>query len=612
MPTQQPFDIASLHTAYRDGLNPVDVVEEVFRRLAEIDDPGIFLHVIDKETILQAARTLGPFDPVTKPLWGLPFAIKDNIDATGMPTTAACPDFAYTPKKDAFVVSLLRQAGALLIGKTNLDQFATGLVGIRTPYPAPRNVINPVIVPGGSSSGSAIAVAAGIVSFSLGTDTAGSGRVPAALNGIVGLKPTLGLISNSGVVPACRTLDTVSIFATTVADAHRVHQCAAVYDPEDSFARAGGVAELSSGSAHFRVGVPSLETREFFGDETQSSSFQDSLDGLRAMGAEIVDLDFAPFYEVAALLYDGSWVAERYSVVEDLLRDRPDSLHPVFKRVVKQAETHSSADVFRGIYRLQDLKRKTAAKMAGLDMLCVPSIPTFYTLDDLEADPIGPNSRLGTYTNFVNLLDLCGIAVPVTPREDGLPGSVTLLAAAGRDAQIAAVAAELHQKCSPPVGGTYWTLPAQTLPSGLAASDEMEIAAAGAHMSGLPLNYQLTDLGGRFLRSAKTSTDYKLFRLPGGPPDRPGLVSGASGASIDLEIWALPVSRVGEFLNAIPAPLGIGTITLDTDETVKGFICEASGVTEAEDITSFGGWRGYLNSLSTNPTHTKELDYEKT
>ncbi|MEE4378864.1 MAG: allophanate hydrolase, partial [Candidatus Competibacteraceae bacterium] len=347
---KQPFDIFSLHDAYRQGLNPQEVITECYRRVEAVGDPGIFLHRVDQQTALAEAAALGEFDPREKPLWGVPFVIKDNIDAAGITTTAACPAYAYVSERDAFVVESLRRAGAILIGKTNLDQFATGLVGVRSPYPPPKNALDPEIIPGGSSSGSAVAVAHGIVSFALGTDTAGSGRVPAALNGIVGLKPTLGALSNSGVVPACRTLDTVSVFALTAEDAYAVFRCAAGFDPNDPYARPVAVTPLGPTSPAFRVGVPDTATRVFFGDEIQANAFDTALEQIKALGGEIVELDFSPFFEVAAMLYEGVWVAERYVVVEELLHNHPDALHPVTRQVIEQAERFSAADAFRGFY----------------------------------------------------------------------------------------------------------------------------------------------------------------------------------------------------------------------------------------------------------------------
>lgn len=598
----QPFDISSLHAAYADGLDPGNVIDEVYRRIKVADDPGIFLHLIDRDKVLAEVSGLGPFNLTEKPLWGIPFAIKDNIDSSGAPTTAACPEFAYTAGRDAFVVNILRSAGAILIGKTNLDQFATGLVGVRTPYPVPKNALDPEIIPGGSSSGSAIAVARGIVSFALGTDTAGSGRVPAALNGIVGLKPTLGAVSNSGVVPACRTLDTVSIFALTVENAYDVFRVAAEFDPGDPYARQiAPPPPLAPLTPVFRIGVPDATTREFFGDDVQANSFSAALVEIAALGGGIVEIDFTPFFQVAEMLYEGAWIAERIMAAEKLLRDAPDSLHPVTRQIIEGAESLTATDAFRGFYRLQELKRGAMSLVDSVDLLCVPSIPTFYTVSELEADPIGPNSRLGTYTNFVNLMDLCGIAVPVAPRSDGRPGSVTLLAQSGRDGQIAALANALQRQCEGPLGATSWSLPAAVANRPVAGLDEIAIAVVGAHMSGLPLNKELTSRGARFLFAAKTTPSYRFYSLAGGPPFRPGLIRDDTGAAISLEVWALPTQNFGAFIEGVPAPLGIGTLELNDGTQVKGFICECHGVKDAREITSYGGWRAYLESLTQNP-----------
>jgi allophanate hydrolase len=600
----QAFDIQSLHAAYARGLKPAAVIGEVYRRVEATGDPGIFLHLIAHDAAQAAVSGLGPFDPAMKPLWGIPFAVKDNIDAAGAPTTAACPAYTYTAERDAFVVETLRRAGAILIGKTNLDQFATGLVGLRTPYPAPRNALDPALAPGGSSSGSAVAVAQNIVSFALGTDTAGSGRVPAALNGIVGLKPSLGAISNAGVVPACRTLDTVSVFAQTVDDAYAVFRAAAAFDPADPYARRLAQHPLASPPPVFRVGVPDAATRTFCGDEAQAASFASALRSLAVLGGEIVEVDFTSFYQVAELLYDGPWIAERYTVVEELLRRSPDAIHPVTRRVVDVAERFSAADAFRGLYRLQELKRQVAPLIESVDLLCVPTVPTYYTVADVEADPIGTNSRLGIYTNFVNLLDLCAIAAPVARRSDGRPGSVTLLAPAGQDARIAAVACALQRRGGKATAAAFSLPPAATHP----APDEIALAVVGAHMSGLPLNHELTRLGGRFLYAARTAPAYRLYSLPGGPPFRPGLLRDEPGAAVALEVWALPSARFGDFIRGISRPLGIGTLTLESGEEVKGFLCEPSGTAGAEDVTSFGGWRAYLKSLPQDRQRIKESD----
>jgi len=594
-----PFTLHSLKAAYQDGMRPRDIIEEVYRRIETVGDPGIFIHLIDKAEVIAAAEALGAFD-AEKPLWGVPFVAKDNIDVAGTPTTAACPAYAYTPAEDAFVIAKLKAAGALLIGKTNLDQFATGLVGVRSPFPPPKNAVDPDIVPGGSSSGSAVAVGHGIVSFSLGTDTAGSGRVPGALNNIVGLKPTLGTLSASGVVPACRTLDTISVFALTVDDAYTAYQAAAGFDPADAYSRNIGVGVLGDVPARLRIGIPDETTIEFFGDQAQAASFSATVDLLKTSGAEIVEVDFTPFYDVAHMLYEGAWVAERHTVIEDLMRDNPEAVHPVTRQVVGAALDLSATDAFRGIYRLKELARKTEPVLAALDLLLVPTIPTFYSVADLDADPIGPNSRNGTYTNFVNLLDMCGIAVPVAERSDGRPGNVTLLARAGQDAFLASLARKLERLAPHSLGATGWTLPKIPDLSPVAAEHELSFAVCGAHMSGMALNHELTNRGGRFLEAAQTSDAYALYALPGGPPKRPGLVRGApaSGTSIDLEIWALPKTEIGGFLADIPAPLGLGTVELADGRSVTGFICESTGAGGAEDISHLKSWRNYMRSLS--------------
>jgi allophanate hydrolase len=592
--TRQPFTLSGLRDAYRAGATPEAVIAEVHARIARVDDPALFIHLRPLADAIADAAGFG--EPAEdKPLWGIPFVIKDNIDAGGMPTTAACPAYAYTAEADAFAVARLRAAGAILIGKTNLDQFATGLVGVRSPYGVPRNALDPALVPGGSSSGSAVAVAHGIVPFSLGTDTAGSGRSPAALNNLVGLKPTLGAISASGVVPACRTLDTISVFALTVEDAWEAFSVAAAHDPADAYSRAVPLPALSAAPEGLRIGIPDAATIEFFGDSAQEASYRAALARLEAAGAEILPMDFTLFYDIARMLYEGVWVAERHTVIERMMAESPEDILPVIRTIVGKAETMSATDCFRAFYRMQELKQQAAARLAGIDLLCVPTIPTFFGLADLEADPIGPNSRLGTYTNFVNLLDLCGIAVPTGWREDGRPANVTLLAPAGHDALAASVALTFAAE-GRRLGATGWTAPAATPPPARALPGEIEIAVCGAHMTGLPLNHQLTVPGGRFLRHADSAPDYAFYALPGGPPERPGMVKvgKGEGASIALEVWALPEAAVGPFLAGIPAPLGLGTVTLADGSVVKGFICEAAGAEGGLDISAYGGWRAWL------------------
>lgn len=593
-----PFTMTALSGAYADGASPEAMVDEVFARLAAVDDPGIFIHLRDQESLRAEAAALGAFDP-DLPLWGIPFAIKDNLDFGGVETTAGCPGYAYLADEDAFVVAKLRAAGALLIGKTNLDQFATGLVGVRTPYGAPLNSVDPAIVPGGSSGGSGVIVGHGIVTFSLGTDTAGSGRVPAALNNIVGLKPTLGTLSATGLVPACRTLDTISIFALTVDDAYAAFSVAQGFDEADAYSKQIPHEPLQSTPEKLIIGVPNDATIEFFGDEIQKAAFDRDVERLAATGADITYLDFTPLYDIAHMLYQGAWVAERHTVIEGLLKFDPEAVHPVTRQIITHAETMSAADAFKGIYRLADLKRIAEPMLDAVDMLCVPTIPTFYSVADLEADPITPNSNLGTYTNFVNLLDMCGVAVPTAPRTDGRPGSVTLLAEAGKDALAASVARGFEMDCDRVMGATAHPVPAPT-PLAPAASDQIELAVCGAHMSGLPLNWQLADRGAHFVRKAETAAKYKFYALAGGPPARPGLVRSEAGdaASISLEIWSLPKTAFGSFMEGVPAPLGIGSIELSDGALVKGFICESAGLDGAVDITSLGDWRTYLSKMA--------------
>lgn len=571
--------LEALHEAYDSGATPADIVREVYRRIEAVGDPAIFIHLRPMEDVIADADAL-PERAAAGPLWGAPFAVKDNIDVGGLPTTAACPAYSYTPDQDAFVVAKLRAAGALVIGKTNLDQFATGLVGVRSPYGVPKNAIDPEIVPGGSSSGSGVAVGHGFIAFSLGTDTAGSGRVPAALNNIVGLKPSLGALSAGGVVPACRTLDTISIFAATVSDAFAAFQIACAEDADDAYSKDISAGHLTPAPTAFKVGVPDAKSRIFFGDTVQADSFSASLERLKSQGATIIELDFSPLYAVAEMLYEGAWVAERYTVVEDLMRTRPDAVHPTTAKIIGAAENLSAADAFRGIYRLKELERAAQSQLKQVDLLCVPTIPTFYSVTDLEADPVTPNSNLGTYTNFVNLLDMCGIAVPSEPRSDGRPGSITLLAPSGQDALVASLAANF-------AGETVAAAPNS------ATESEIAIAVCGAHMSGMALNHELTSRGGRLLQATRTAPRYRLYALAGGSPQRPGLLRIEKGAKIELEVWALPKSSVGTFIEGIPAPLSIGTVELENGTKAHGFLVETTGVQGADDITHLGSWRKF-------------------
>ncbi|UCI21293.1 allophanate hydrolase [Mesorhizobium sp. B2-1-8] len=589
------FDIISLHAAYASGVTVADMIDAVHARIVAADDPGIFIHLASKADMLAQAQTLGPFDPVAKPLWGVPFAVKDNIDVAGMPTTAACAEYAYVPETDATVVARLKAAGALVVGKTNLDQFATGLVGVRTPYPIPRNAVDASLVPGGSSSGSAVATARGIVSFALGTDTAGSGRIPAGLNNIVGLKPTVGALSAAGVVPACRTLDCISVFALTVDDAYAVFAVAAAEDPADDYSRAIKVPALAARPPVLSVGVPAKSDLKFFGDASMQAGFETALGLLETLGCRLVEIPFGDFYATANLLYEGAWVAERYAAIRDFMDANEAAMHPVTRKIIGGARSLSAADAFRGLYALQAYRAKLAPVVASVDLFCVPTAPTHYTTAAVLADPVATNSRLGTYTNFVNLLDMCGIAVPTGRRGDGLPMSVTLLAPAGRDALTAMLARDLHAQSGLPLGATGWPQPGPR-PAAVPPCDGMiDLVVVGAHLSGMPLNGQLNQLGAQFLRATRTAAAYKLYALAGQSVPKPGLIRVADGGMrIDVEVWRLGPEAFGRFVAAIPAPLGIGTVELDDGTPAKGFLVESAGLDGASDISSFGGWRRFV------------------
>ncbi|MBZ9862583.1 allophanate hydrolase [Mesorhizobium sp. CA12] len=590
------FDIASLRAAYRGGVGVGDVIAAIYARIETADDPGIFIHLAARVDLLAAAEALGPFDPVAKPLWGIPFAVKDNIDVAGMPTTAACAQYTYWPDKDATVVARLKAAGALVVGKTNLDQFATGLVGVRTPWPIPRNAIDAELVPGGSSSGSAVATARGIVSFALGTDTAGSGRIPAGLNNIVGLKPTVGALSTGGVVPACRTLDCVSVFALTVDDAYAVFCVAAARDAADPYSRDIAVRPLAARPPVPSVGIPARADRKFFGDAAMQAGFETSLAMLSRLGCRLVEIPFGDFYATANLLYEGAWVAERYAAIRDFMEANEAAMHPVTSKIIGGARKLSAADAFRGLYALQAYRAKLAPLIASVDLFCVPTAPTHYTTAAVLADPVETNSRLGTYTNFVNLLDMCGIAVPTGTRDDGLPMSVTLLAAAGLDGLVASVARDLHAASGLTLGATGWWQPSVQPVGALAEDGTIELVVVGAHLSGMPLNGQLKQAGARFCRAMRTASSYKLYQLAGQATPKPGLVRVESGGTaIDVEVWRLPAEAFGRFVAAIPPPLGIGNIELDDGSSAKGFLVESVGLLGASDISSFGGWRRFLS-----------------
>ncbi len=585
--------LAEILRAHRAGtMTPEETVARSYARIRAYADPALFIALRDEAEALREAKALGA--PDTRPLYGIPVAVKDNIDAAGMPTTTACPAFAYKPSRDATAVERLRKAGAIVIGKTNLDQFATGLVGVRSPYGTPRNPFNAALIPGGSSSGSAVAVAAGLVPLALGTDTAGSGRVPAMINNIVGLKPSLGLASTHGVVPACRTLDCVSVFALTVDDAFAALAAMAGPDINNPYSRNRPLGAMEA-AAPARIGVPTQGDRLFFGDQANAAHYAQALERLARLGHEIVEIDIEPFYETARLLYEGPWVAERFITARALIASSPESIHPVTREIILAGARPSAVDAFAAFYKLEELRRVADHTFRQVELLALPTAPTIYTVAQVLADPIQLNSRLGTYTNFVNLLDLCGLAIPAAMGDGGRHFGITLLAPGGNDARLASIGRAFHADTALALGALGAAQP-PLAPLPDSGAGQVAIAVVGAHLSGMPLNGELKALGGRFVEQAKTSPDYRLFEIAHSKPAKPGLlrVAGGQGKPIAIEIWSLPYDGFGRFVASIPPPLSIGTLTLADGRCVKGFLVEAEHVTDARDISSFGGWRAYL------------------
>lgn len=579
--------VHNLGAAYRAGTLTVrQVVDEVLKRIDVAGNDKVWISRVPDATLRAQADDLDRRGDKDRPLFGIPFAVKDNIDVEGLPTTAACPGFAYQPTESAEVVQQLVSAGAIVIGKTNLDQFATGLVGVRSPYGVPRNPFNADYIPGGSSSGSAVAVSSGLVSFSLGTDTAGSGRVPAGFNNIVGWKPTPHMLSNQGTVPACKSLDCVSVFALSCVDADLVRRT--LVSP---------FFPMAFGST-FRFGVPA--PLEFFGDADSAALYAQAVEKLKEMGGTAVEFDYAPFAEAAQLLYAGPWVAERTAAVGRFIEQAPPEagVWLVTRDIIQGGRKYSAVDAFEGQYKLDTLRARARKVMNTVDFLALPTAGTIYTVADLEREPVRFNSNLGHYTNFVNFFSLCGLALPFGFRPDGLPFGITLIADFHRDEELLAFGARWQRAVPLPLGKTASALPPPEADPTAARQQRVSIAVVGAHMNGLPLNGELIERSGRLERATQTAPHYRLYALPGGPPHRPGLVRVAEGgAAIDLEVWSLPAGSFGSFVAGIPAPLGIGTIELADGSTVQGFVCESYATAAARDITDLGGWRAYLKGL---------------
>ncbi len=603
------LSLPALRARYLGGtLTPTQLVTELHAQI-DAEEAAVPRHAwiqrLSLDALTRYASALEGRDPVTLPLYGIPFAIKDNIDLAGVPTTAACPAFAYTPARSATVVQRLIDAGAIPLGKTNLDQFATGLVGVRSPYGACRNAIDPEFISGGSSSGSAVSVALGLASFSLGTDTAGSGRVPAAFNNLIGLKPSLGRIPTTGVVPACRTLDVVSVFALTAADAATVLAVAQGPDERDAYSRTMPPCGRNFGAAAtFRFGVPRPQDLIFYDNAFGAAHYAQAIEHLEALGGVPAQIDLTAFRSVATLLYEGPWVAERYAAIRAFIESQPEALHPVTRAITEAGARISAADTFTALYRLKELEHETHAAWGDIDCLVVPTAPTIHTIAAVEADPIALNSQLGHYTNFVNLLDLSAVAVPVGFAAEGpargLPHGVTLIGRCGQDLPLLTLASRLHARTVATAGATSHAphLTAAAPDASAFPSGQVRVAVCGAHLNGLPLNGQLTQRGATLVRAVRSAPVYRFYALPGGPPLRPGMVRvEQGGGAVELEVWEMPAREFGSFVAGIPAPLGIGKVLLEDGSSVQGFVCESHVVSHARDITALGGWRAYLASL---------------
>lgn len=594
MSAPETFDLSSLRRAYASGsVTPAEIAEEALRRAEDERFPNVWITRTGREQLLDLARALPARPADNLPLYGVPFAIKDNLDLAGVPTTAACPDFAYLPQHSATVVQRLIAAGALPVGKTNLDQFATGLVGTRTPYGACQSAFNAHYISGGSSSGSGVAVAAGMVTFALGTDTAGSGRVPAAFNHIVGHKPTRGLLSNHGLVPACRSLDCVSIFAGSCHDAQAVLDAAAGFDAADPYSRTRPKTGVTIPEA-FRFGVLPPAQREFFGDTEAAALYEQAIARLRECGGAPVAFDYTPFARTAALLYAGPWVAERRWAVGKFFEQHADSLHPVVRDIIAGAAKYDAVAAFDGQYQLKMLAQVVCETWRQLDLLLLPTTGTTYRLEEVLADPVRLNTNLGHYTNFVNLLDLAALALPAGFRPgNGLPFGVTLIGPAFSDDALLALGARYHYLLGGNIGVTPAKIAEQPLPAG--KPEGVHLAVVGAHLRGQPLNHQLTSRRARFVRKTRTAPCYRLYALANTQPPKPGLrrVAETLPHGIEIEVWALDEAGFGSFVAEIPPPLGIGSLELEDGARVQGFLCEPIGLEGARDITGFGGWLAY-------------------
>ena len=591
--------LAGVAAQYAAGVTPAELMRGLRARAEALGEHNMFIHLLDDAELAPWLTGLAAMDPSTTPLWGVPFVLKDNIDLAGVPTTAGCDAYAYMPDDSAFVVQRLLDAGALPLGKANLDQFATGLNGTRSPWGPCRNSVDTRYISGGSSSGSAVSVALGLASFSLGTDTAGSGRVPAAFNNLVGVKPTRGLLSARGVVPACRSLDCVSLFALHADDANHVLAIAEGFDAVDGYSRENPFDNAAQAYGCFdgilAFGVIGDAQLAFFGDDDYAQAYRQTLDHLTAQGIRLQEVDYTPFDETARLLYEGPWVTERYVATLPLVAEQPEAMVPVVRDIITAGREPLAADLFRAMYRLHDLKRRCADELRGVDALLTPTAGRCYTVDEMLEEPVRRNSELGYYMNFMNLLDMAAVAVPTAFTAAGLPFGVTLGAAGFTDRRLLSIANRLQQSFRLDMGATGQPLPPLEHRSA-GREDTMDIVVCGAHMRGMPLHAQLAERGAVFVDATTTTAEYRLFALTGASLARPALVRiEAGGSAIDVEVWRLPTHEFGGFLRGIEAPLGLGTVRLQDGRLACGFIAEALTSDErTHDITDFGGWRAYL------------------
>jgi allophanate hydrolase len=572
------MNIHSLRSRFSEGITPSELIEEVYSKIIDWDDPAIFIHLPEKTELLEIAKAVEAM-PKDLPLWGIPFVVKDNIDVAGWPTTAACPEFAYVPEMDAETVRLLRAAGAIPVAKGNLDQFATGLVGTRSPYGIPRNAIDAEFLPGGSSAGSASAVAAGLCAFSLGTDTAGSGRVPAAFQELIGWKPTRGLLSNRGLVPACRSLDCISVFANCAEDAATVAEVVSKYDEKDAFSRKVQASGFIGN--RFRFGVPS--ELDFAGDPDTPALFAGAVEKMKTMGGIPIEIDLTPFTEAAKLLYEGPWVAERWAAVGKFVEEHPDAVFPVTRKILEDSKGWDASSTFEAQYRLREFAREAEAVWKEIDVLLLPTTPCIYTVAENLADPFATNATLGRYTNFMNLLDLAAVAMPAGRARSGrAPWGVTLASPAGGDSELLRLSARFR---------------GEEFGNRSCKSKKIPLLVCGAHLEGLALHWQLADRGAVLTKRTRTAPVYRMYEIPasGNIPPRPALIrDDAAGGAIEAEIWELGPAEFGDFVSKIPGPLGIGKVLLENGSEVPGFIAEPRAAEGAEEITRFGGWRAWL------------------